>query len=70
MTTERTSYETAFDDGLRAAVDLARAGATADDLAALLPADPARTDARGYSDHLGELRTILDVNGLFTGVTP
>ena len=34
-----------------------------------LPADPALVDAQAYSDHLSALRTILDTDGLFTGVS-
>jgi hypothetical protein len=63
----KDTYQHGFQDGLAAAVTLVRAGASGDDLAVLLPADPAQADPRGYSDRLGELRAILDTTGLFTG---
>lgn len=64
------SYNEGFHDGLAAAVSLARAGCSGDDLSLLLDSDPARMDPRGYSDHLSELRAVLDMSGLFSGATP
>ncbi len=58
-----SNYQAGFAAGLLAAVDLGRAGATPDDLAKLLPVDPARLDPAAYEDWLMELRCILQTDG-------
>jgi len=62
-----SDYESAFNDGLAAAVMLARAGASVDEIAALIPNDPGQMDPRKYSDHLTTLRAILGTDALFEG---
>ncbi len=58
-----------FNAGLTAAVTLMRAGATADEIGALLNDDPGRKDPAAYQTHLAELRRILRTN-LFMEATP
>ena len=56
-------YSEGFRDGIHVAVSLARAGATADELAGLLPQDPGRVDPGQYQTRLQELRRILGTDG-------
>jgi len=52
--------ELTFQDGLRAAIDLVRAGAGIEMIARALPKDPAREDPEDYQEHLRNLRRIMD----------
>jgi len=64
-----SDYDDAFNDGLSAAVALARAGATADGIGALLSDGPGRKDPAAYQAHLAELRRIMRTD-LFAEATP
>ncbi len=52
-------YDSGFQDGLRAAVTLMRAGCGPDDLAAVLDEDSGVQDPAAYQAHLSERRKIL-----------
>lgn len=54
-----SDYDRGLQDGLRAAIDLCRAGATADDLAGLIQGDTCEPDPHEYQDRLRELRKTL-----------
>jgi len=66
MTSESDSE---FNTGLAAAVTLLRAGATADDIGALLSEDPWCKDPAAYQAHLAELRRILRTDLLVEAIT-
>jgi hypothetical protein len=54
-----SDYDPAFNDGLTVAVALMRAGATADEIGAVLNDDLGRKDPATYQTRLAELRRIL-----------
>jgi len=56
---EPSEYDHGFLDGLITAVTLGRAGASPDQIAAVLPSDPGERDPAGYQTQLAELRRIL-----------
>ena len=58
-----------FVAGPAAATTLVRAGATADEIGALLSEDPGHKDPAAYQPHLAELRRILRTD-LFVEATP
>ena len=68
MQAQPLTYDDGLADGRRMAVNLIRAGASVDAIAALLPGgDPALLDPAGYQDTLRELRRLMKTDELFEG---
>jgi len=61
----KSDFDLGFAAGMRAAVALGRAGATPDDVASVVPHDPAVEDRTPYIELLAELAQRLDDSELF-----